>query len=143
VDVYGKPLVFIVSLILAATLAIGAAVANGDIISSPTGNTFCLYQPGARTVSVQCSASDWRHGATRSLYELREHGTARVRTSQGDPGEGDVTARYGQWLYFRGGTARLQGTRRNLRCIFRRTGLTCINADRHGFRVRVGLHERF
>ena len=139
----GKLLLVVVSLILAAMSAIGVTAATGDIISSPTGRTFCLYQPGARTISVQCSAADWRRGNTRSLYELREHGSARVRTSQGDPGEGDVTAPYGKWLYFRGGTARLQGTKRNLRCIFRKTGLTCINADRHGFRVRIGLHERF
>jgi hypothetical protein len=35
------------------------------------------------------------------------------------------------------------GTRHELRCIIRLSGLTCKNADQHGFMVALGRSRRF
>jgi hypothetical protein len=122
-----------------------AAYESVEIIFSPSRNTWCdhLVDFDTSRNKVQCSASDLASSRGRRVYELRERGRSRVFTQRGDPGEGDFTARYNQWLYFYGGTAKLVGGRNELRCIFRRTGLSCANRSRHGFILRVGLHRRF
>lgn len=122
---------------------VAPSAAAADIIMSPTRKTWCEYFPGQR-VQVTCSASDWLYpDYSRGQFRLRTTGRAAIVRITGDPGEGTVRAKYDQWLYFRGGTARLEGSSRDLRCIWRRSGLRCVNRSDHGFNLRVGLHERF
>lgn len=116
-----------------------------EIIMSPSRNTWCdhLVDYDTGRNKVQCTAGDLASAKGRRIYELGQRGRTRLFTQQGDPGDGDVTARYDQWLYFYGGTAKLQGGRDQLRCIFRRSGLSCANRSRHGFKLRIGYHRRY
>jgi hypothetical protein len=120
-----------------------ADLGNADVLMSKSHNTWCEYQPGG-AIRVQCTAADWttQGGSARKTFVLKTTGKASLKTLVGDPGEG-IPVPYNRWLYFRGGTARFNGSTRDLRCIWRKTGLTCRNRSDHGFKLRLGYHHSF
>jgi hypothetical protein len=86
--------------------------------------------------AVKCG----RNGGERGLL-LRSAGSARYRPwSWPDAMLGKLffTATYGQTLYLRGGTAKLDGDDTILRCTFRKrptVRVRCLNGDGFGIRV--------
>ncbi len=134
---------------LGAPAGAGAAWEPVDRFQSRSGNTYCtMYQriAGDRASNkVECGAR--RTGGEECVngYALRSRGRTTVRRNLcGDPPADAPKAPYGTWLYMRGGTVKLDGDRKSLRCIFRRaTGVTCRNRSDHGFTVRIGMARTF
>jgi hypothetical protein len=142
--------------VVVAGIALGAPAAAAPAAWEPveqfqsrSGNTYCtMYQritSNRASNKVECGAR--RTGGEECVngYTLRSRGRTAVRRNLcGDPPPDAPKAPYGTWLYMRGGTVKLDGDRKSLRCIFRRrTGVTCRNRSDHGFTVRVGAARTF
>jgi hypothetical protein len=145
----------IVATASAAVVALGAPPPAGaawepvERFQSRSGNTYCtLYQritQNRASNKVECGARRTGDEACVNGYTLRSRGRTTVRRNLcGDPPADAPRAPYDTWLYMRGGTVKLDGGRKQLRCIFRRrTGVTCRNRSEHGFTVRVGRARTF
>ena len=141
--------VVVAGVVLGVPTAAPAAWEPVERFQSRSGNTYCtMYQRIARNRAsnkVECGAR--RTGGEECVngYTLRSRGRTVVRRNLcGDPPADAPKAPYGTWLYMRGGTVKLDGDRKSLRCIFRRrSGVTCRNRSEHGFTVRVGRARTF
>lgn len=154
---------------LAGALALpaaGAQAADPDFSAafiSKTGHTGCEVRAYPRgRVWVSCSQEGPTHKGDfneRIAYmTLHKHGKSRKHVSGLSNIEWTAAkVPYGKWLWpakmrnVTGGAEKRQhvparayhGTRQQLRCIIRPSGLTCKNADQHGFMVALGKSRRF
>lgn len=156
----------LVALAVALAFPPSALAAGPDFSAafiSKTGRTGCEVRayPAGRVWVVCSQTRPTREDDVNeriAYMTLHRHGTARKQVF----GLGNIewTAAkvpYGKWLWpakmrnISGGPEKPQhvparayrGTRRELRCIIRLSGLTCKNADQHGFTVALGKSRRF
>lgn len=134
----------------------------GAAFSSKTHRTGCEVRVDRRrrlyvTCAQQVPTKPGHYGERIPYMTLRRHGRATKRIS--GLANLEVSAailRYGRWIWpgkmtppttdrhpQRVPRRAFHGTRHQLRCIIRFTGLTCKNADQHGFTVAVGRSKRF
>jgi hypothetical protein len=141
--------VFVAAVVLSAPARADAAWEPVERFQSRSGNTYCtMYQRIARNRAsnkVECGARRVGGEVCVNGYTLRSRGRTTVRRNLcGGPPADAARAPYGTWLYMRGGTVKLDGDRRTLRCIIRRrSGITCRNRSGHGFTVRIGRARIF
>ena len=135
--------------LVACTLGLAVALASSARAAQPVegyrsadNRVGCVMYQGfnADGNAVKCG----RRGSSRGLL-LTGDGAAR-RASWRWPAEqlGSLffRARSGQTLYLTGGTAKLQGDERTLRCTFARSSVSCLNASGDGIAVsRSGAHR--
>ena len=154
--------VLLVGAVLLPSLAQAADPDFNAAFQSRSGHTGCEVRayPKGR-VWVVCSQEGPTHPGDFNedvpYMTLYKHGKARKQV--GGLGNLEWTAArvpYGKWLWpAKMNTASsdekrqkvparaFHGTRHQLRCIIRRSGLTCKNADQHGFTVALGHAKRF
>lgn len=141
--------VVVAGVALAVPAAAPAAWEPVERFQSRSGNTYCtMYQRIARNRAsnkIECGARRTGGEGCVNGYTLRSRGRTVVRRNLcGDPPADAPKAPYATWLYISGGAVKLDGGRKQLRCIFRRaTGVTCRNRSDHGFTVRVGAARTF
>jgi hypothetical protein len=120
----------LLALALLSTLAL-AATASAKTVSyhnivSPTKQISCLAVKGS--TEIECSAPYLPDiGDLDTYVALRKHGRSRLSERGDFPGFSDRrrTLHYGDtWK------------RPGISCTMRRTGLTCRNADDHGFHIQ-------
>ena len=123
--------------ILAAVLAVGSPALADDYIGfqAPTGNIQCGLYRGAEGASVRCDLMeltpsytkqpadcefDW--GSSFAVADVGKGYVACVSDAVGDPSNGVLP--YGEAISLGG-----------ISCVSARTGMTCTNAEGHGFTI--------
>jgi hypothetical protein len=127
-----------VPLLLAAALAAGPPKTHGDVegYHSPDNRVACVMvlRYDAAGNAVRCG----HKGSGKGLL-LPSRGSARAvkwRWPNPDKLFSWIPARSGQTFYLVGGTAKITGTRHQLRCTFSgRSHVRCLNGQGHGLDV--------